>query len=166
MTTGPFELCEWLQASILAELTVCGSDPISTTYPGVGLVAWDDCCGQLVVTPERIYRSVEFPLEDTTDERCDGGMIAVDLLATLVRCVPTLDDRGQAPSAAALSAAHKKVLDDAAIVWRALLADIDPEMDRASINQTFTGGEGGCIAIESRVTIGVPSALWCVDGCP
>ncbi len=165
MRFGPYELCEWLQASILAELDQCGSEPISTTYPGVGLVAWDDCCGQLVVTPERIYRTQEFPLEDTTDARCSAGTIAVDLLASLVRCVPTLDDSGRPPTPAALSAAHKRVLDDAAIIWTAMSCPLDPSMewDRASLSQVFSGGEGGCITIESRVTIGVASELWCLD---
>lgn len=161
---GPYELCEWLQAAILAELDCCGSAPVTTTYPGVGLVAWDDCCGQLVVTPERIYRSQIFPQEDTTDERCYDGTVAVALLATLVRCVPTVDDLGNAPSPEALSKAHKAVLDDAAIVWRALVGPLlDPEWDRSTVSQNFVGSEGGCIAIESRVVIGVPSVQWCLE---
>lgn len=158
---GPYELCEWLRAQIIADLAACGSEPVSTTYPGVGLVAWDDCCGQLVVSPDRIYRTQQFPLEDTTDERCSGGAIAVSLLATLVRCVPGPDDRGNPPKPAALSAAHKVVLDDAAIVWGSISAPINPEWSRASLSQTFVGNEGGCVAIESRVTIGVESELWC-----
>ena len=125
---GPYELCEWLRSSIEADLIACGSEPITNTYNGVGLIAWDDCCGQLVVTPERIYRSQEFPNEDTTDERCHAGTIAVTLLASLVRCVPS------------------------------------PEWDRAALSQTFVGNQGGCIAIESRVTIGVQSEDWCT-GC-
>ena len=101
---GPFELCEWLRSSIEADLAACGSEPVTTTYSGVGLIAWDDCCGQLVVAPERIFRSVDFPSEDTTDERCYAGSIAVTLLASLVRCVPSPDDRGNAPKPAALAA--------------------------------------------------------------
>lgn len=160
---GPYELCEWLQAAILADLATCNRDDVTTTYPGVGLVAWDDCCGQLVVTPERIYRTQAFPTEDTTDERCYGGTIAVDLLATLVRCVPVPDDMGNPPSATALGEAHKRVLDDAAVIWQTMSGEIDPEWSRASLSQTFTGGEGGCIAIESRMTLGIDADLWCVE---
>lgn len=160
---SPYDLCEWLQAAILGELDACSSTPVTTTYVGVGLVAWDDCCGQLVVTPERVYRTEAFPAEDTTDETCAAGTIAVSLLATLVRCVPTPDDRGNSPTPKALADAHRAVLDDAAIMWRAMSGEIDPEWDRASLSQTFVGGEGGCIAIESRVTIGVESELWCSD---
>lgn len=165
MTTpiGPYELCEWLQAGILAELQACNRGPVTTTYPGVGLVAWDDCCGQLVVTPERIYRSEIFPQEAITDEQCDAGDIAVAMVATLVRCVPTPDDRGHLPTAAALAAAHKIVLDDAAVVWAAMSAPINPEWSRAALSQQFTGGQGGCIAIDTRVIIGVSSDLWCLD---
>ncbi len=163
---GPYELCEWLRSAVEADLLACGSDPVTTTYPGVGLVAWDDCCGQLVVSPERIYRSVEFPLEDTTDERCTGGTIAVAMVVTLVRCVPGPDDMGNAPKAAALSAAHKVVLDDAAIVWRSVSGPLgSDEWDRAAVSQVFVGNEGGCVAIETRVTIGIESELWC-DDCP
>lgn len=162
-TFGPYELCEWMQASILGEHERCGRDPVTTTYPGVGLVAWDDCCGQLVVSPERIFRSVEFPTEDTTDEKCHAGMIAVDLVASLVRCVPVPNDRGTPPSAAELGAAHKAILDDAAIVWQAVSVPLDPEWERAGLSQTFGGGEGGCISIETRVTIGVDLSLWCFD---
>lgn len=164
-TYGPYELCEWLQASILGQLDRCDREPVTVTYPGVGLVAWDDCCGQLVVTPERIYRTMEFPVEDTTDERCYGGTIAVSLLATLVRCVPVPDDSGRPPKPAALAAAHKIVLDDAAVVWRAMSGPLEPDLEweRAGLSQSFVGAEGGCIAIESRVTIGVESEQWCLD---
>jgi hypothetical protein len=158
---GPFELCEWLRSSIEADLLACGSEPVTTTYSGVGLIAWDDCCGQLVVAPERIFRSVDFPAEDTTDERCYAGSIAVTLLASLVRCVPSPDDRGNAPKPAALAAAHKAILDDAAIVWQSMNGAIDPEWDRAGLSQTFVGNQGGCVAIESRVTIGVEATNWC-----
>jgi hypothetical protein len=161
---SPYELCEWLRSAIHADLLACGADEVTTTYPGVGLVAWDDCCGQLVVSPERIYRSQEFPLEDTTDERC-GLWIAVALTATLVRCVPGPDDRGTPPSATVLAEAHKSILDDAAIVWRSMTGPLDPDWERSSVSQTFVGNEGGCIAIESRVVIGVPQSEWCVEGC-
>lgn len=161
---GPYELCEWLQAAIIAELDACGRDAPTTTYPGVGLIAWDDCCGQLVVSPERIYRTQVFPQEDTTDERCSGGTVAVDLLASLVRCVPSPDDRGRAPSATALAAAHKLILDDAAVCWQAMAGSLPDEWERAAISQTFAGNEGGCVAIENRITIGIASELWCI-GC-
>lgn len=165
MSYTQFDLCEWLLGGILAELDACSSEPITTAYSGAGLVAWDDCCGQLVVTPERVYRTQEFPIEDTTDERCSGGTIAVQLLATLVRCVPSPDDSGNPPNSAALSAAHKRILDDGAICWQAMSSPLDPDLEweRAGLAQTIVGGEGGCIAIESRVTIGVEANVWCVD---
>ena len=163
MTFGPFELCEYVQSSILAALDDCGRGAVTTTYPGVGLIAWDDCCGQLVVSPERIYRSDVFPSEATTDERCNAGTIVVDILASLVRCVPVPGDTGRPPTASALSAAHKVILDDAGVVWSAVSAPlpVENEWERSSISQSFAGGEGGCISIETRLTIGVESERWC-----
>ena len=162
---GPYEVCEWFLTGSLSELERCGSDPITTAYVGVGLAAWDDCCGQLVVTPERMYRSVEFPSEDTTDDRCDGATIAIEVVATLVRCVPTLDDYGKPPSAAALTAAHKRVLDDAAILWRSFTAPLPVEFEwsRGNVRQSAIDTTGGCVAVETRATIGVESATWCLD---
>lgn len=152
-----FEVAEYWRAVVLAALDVSGADPVTTTYTGVGLVAWDDCCGQLVMTPERVYRSVQFPLEAVEPERCWTGHEAVELLCTLVRCVPVPDDRGRAPSPAALSAAHAKVLADAQTVWCAMSSEIpaDREWERSTLRQTFVGGLGGCISVETRMTVGV-----------
>jgi hypothetical protein len=81
----------------------------------------------------------------------------------LVRCVPSPDDRGNAPKPEALAAAHKAILDDAAIVWQSMASALPPEWewDRSSLSQSFIGNEGGCVAIESRVTIGVDADSWC-----
>ena len=164
-TYGPFELCEWMRGLILAELDECARPAITTTYSGVGIVAWDDCCGQLVVSPERIYRTTTFPGETAEPEYCCfGGTIAVPLLATLVRCVPVPDDRGRPPKADALAAAHKAILDDAAVVWQAVSRPAMPnEWERAIVSQSFIGAEGGCISIETRLTVGVEAAQWCTE---
>lgn len=159
---GPYELCETWRLMILDAMTAAARPTISTSYAGVGLIAWDDICGQLVVAPERIYRSSIFPTEDSSIEQCYAGTIAVTLVCSLVRCVPTLDNNGRAPSAGSLAAAHKSVLDDAAVIWRAVnLPVLDDEQERALVAQDFVGGEGGAIAIETRWTIGVESSLWC-----
>ena len=165
VSTGPYEVAEFFLAACLAELDACGSDPITTAYCGVGLPAWDDCCGQLVVTPDNIFRSTTFPQEDTTDDRCDGATIAVEISAMLLRCVPTMDDRGRAPAASVLAAAHKRVLDDAGIMWAAMTAPlpVDFEWDRGNVRQSVVSPTGGCVAIETRCLIGVASAQWCVD---
>lgn len=167
VAVGPNEVCESVRAVVLARLEACGSEPITTSYSGVGLIAVDDCCGQLVVAPERVFRSEEFPLEATTDERCGAATVGIEMLVTLARCVPSPDDRGRAPSAAELSLAHKQILDDAAIVWAAVTdaSVLDVEWDRAGVSQTFSGNEGGCVSIDTRLVVGISAAQWCLDGC-
>jgi hypothetical protein len=161
--SGPFEVCEFVRAGIEADLIECGRQPVTTTYPGVGIVPWDDCCGQLVVGPERIFRTVSFPTEVATDEQCYGGDIAVSLLVTLVRCIPVPSSKGRVPTAAAIAAAHKNLLDDAAVVWKSVTAPypVEYEWERALVDQQFVGASGGCIAVETRLTVGVSAEQWC-----
>jgi hypothetical protein len=117
----------------------------------------------LVVGPERIYRSVEFPNESNGPEYCDKGDLTLDLVAVLVRCVPVVTDRGQAPSGADLNAAYTSILEDAAIVWNAIdCADLPLDSMRANLSQTFVGAQGGCIGVETRVTIGLSQKVWSI----
>ena len=165
VTFGPYQVAEWFLAASLGDLAACGSDPITTAYVGAGLAPWDDCCGQLVVTPESMFRSSAFPAESATDDHCDGATIAIGIVATLVRCVPTLSDSGKGPSAEQINVAHKKVLDDAAIMWRAFTSPmpVENEWDRAQVRQVIIDTTGGCVAIETRCIIGVESSRWCVN---
>lgn len=163
MPFGPFELCEYWRTLILAEMTADARRTITTTYSGAGVVSFDDPCGQLVVSPERIFRYVVFPIEATDEEQCNQGHIAVDLLCTLVRCVPVMDDRGRPPAPAALSLANANVLADSQSIWEAVSNPIPvaKEWSRALVDQTFIGGDGGAIAVETRWTIGLEEAVWC-----
>ena len=133
---------------------------IQRAYVAAGSIAWDDCCGMLVVAPERIYRSQTFPTELTGPEDCIGGFIVVDLVAILVRCVPTVDDRGRAPSGHALDAAYKDLLEDAAVAWNSVLCCDWEDWERGSVSQTFVGADGGCVAVETRVTFGLEQQRW------
>lgn len=77
-----------------------------------GASAWDGCndlCGardpggQLTVHVARIHPTVAFPLEDRQVQgvrNCAAPTaIAVDLVVTLLRCAPTLDESGCPPPA-------------------------------------------------------------------
>jgi hypothetical protein len=124
----------------------------------------------LVVAPERIYKSATFPTQNADEELCWGGYLTIDLLVLLVRCVPVLDDRGRAPSASALSTAYQRLIDDGAVVYNAVTAALpDREWMRALPTQTYSGAEGGCIAVETRFTIGIPQNEWalcCAEAVP
>lgn len=163
--SSPFSVCEWFRAQACAALETANRDPITTTYAGLGVVAFDDACGQLTVAPELIFRSETFPVESTEQERCGGDTIAMTIVMTLVRCAPTLDDNGRPPSAARLHAGHQAILDDAAICWNVASMPLpSEEWDRAGVRQSFIGAEGGAIAVETRLTLGIPEREWCTDG--
>ncbi len=133
---------------------------IQASYVAAGSIAWDNCCGMLVVAPERIYRSTSFPTEETGPEDCNPGLIVVDVLVLLVRCVPTIDDRGRAPSQSALDDAYRTLLDDAAVVWNSLLCCDYEDWERGSISQVFVGAEGGCVGVETRLPLGIEQQRW------
>lgn len=155
------DVCElWLQR-VKDALEACGSDPIEASYVAAGLIAWDSCCGLLVVGPERVYRSAAFPVEGTTDYVCETSTIVVSIVVLLLRCVPTIDDRGKAPSPAALSAAHGKVLNDAAVIWNTVTGELPEGWQRANVDQGFVGAQGGCIGVETRLSVGLAQDAWC-----
>ena len=158
-------MCEHVLGRVAEALTSCGAQPFQYGL-AAGTVAWDDCCGQLNVAPERIYRTARWPIEGPDENNCYEGEIAVDLVVLLVRCVPTLDDRGNPPTPAALSNAYGLILDDGAIVWNELAhGDWPDDWKWTNEAQTFVGAEGGCIAVETRITVGIDQELWCT-GCP
>ena len=150
-----FDVADYWLGTVHDGLVECDRPAISRTYVAAGEIAWDDCCGMLVVAPERVYRSEVFPTENGDEELCFGGYLVVDLLVLIVRCVPTVDDRGRAPSANALQAAYRTLIEDAAVVWNLVTGPLPDEMVRANVAQTFVGAQGGCIAAETRFTIGL-----------
>lgn len=155
------DIAAWLLATVQNALVDCDREPINRAYVAAGQIAWDDCCGMLVVAPERVFKSARFPEQNADEELCWGGYLAIDFLVLLVRCVPVVDDRGRAPSAAALQSAYKELIEDAAVVYNACISPLPyEEWERALPTQTFVGAEGGCIAVETRLTLGIPQDLW------
>ena len=149
------DVAQWVQQTSLTALADCNREPISLTYVGSGAIAWDDCCGTLVVVPERIYRSTSFPAEDTDEVICFDGLIAIELSVLLLRCVPVVDERGRAPSQNALETAYADLLGDAAVIYNALTSQFPDYWERTNPAQTFIGAQGGCIGVETRFIIGL-----------
>ncbi len=158
MSDDAYGPCSTLLGLVRAGLA--GSAPITTGYVGAGFVAWDDCCGQLVVAPERVYRSERFPVEFAELERCSAGFLVIDVVVLLVRCVPVVDDQGHPPAVAALDGAYAAVLADAATVWQVMAGPLPDNWERAGLNQTFLGAEGGCIGVETRMKVGIDQDVW------
>ena len=165
-TVTPADVCALLLGRIRDALVLCGRD-VQTAYVAAGSVAWDNCCGQLVVAPERVYRTARFPLEGPDENGCFDGLIALDLVVLLLRCVPVIEDDGSVPDDLELSAAYTGILADAAVIWDVLASTQLPEWwERANENQVYVGAEGGCIGVETRVTVGVDAELWCAQCAP
>lgn len=162
LSRSTHDLAQYLLTTVETALVDCGRDPIHLRYVAAGSIAWDDCCGMLVVAPERTFRSVTFPAEATEQELCFGGYLAVEFLVLLVRCVPTVDDRGRAPSQAQLQSAYTGLLEDAAVVYNALTSPIPDYMVRSAVAQSFGGAEGGCISVETRLTLGIEQTQWAI----
>ena len=160
---SPQSVSNWLLCLIDEALVQAGRDTINRAYVAAGQIAWDDCCGMLVVGPERVYRSVQFPSEANGPEYCDKGDLTLDLVVVLVRCVPVVNDRGQAPSSKDLNDSYQSLLEDAAIVWNTIdCADLPSDWQRANLSQSFVGAQGGCIGVETRVTIGLSQKVWSI----
>lgn len=165
LADSPLDVCElWLTRAFDALDACPESDPITVSYVAAGTAAWDTCCGALIVAPERVFRSANFPNEGTTVDDCETGLLAVDVVLLLLRCVPSIDDRGNAPKPDVLSVAYGKTIRDAAVVWNAITGELPEGWERANVDQAFIGAQGGCIGVETRFTIGLPQDEWCPCG--
>ena len=159
------DVCELWLARCRDALAACPeSEPITASYVAAGAVAWDSCCGVLVAAPERVYRSGQFPIEGTTDYVCEDALLVVDVVVLLLRCVPVLDDRGNAPTPQAMNDAYVKVMNDAAIIWNVVTDDMPEGWERANVGQQFVGAQGGCIGVETRLSVGLAQQDWCPCG--
>lgn len=153
-------------------MTVAGIRPAVRLIAVGGLVVDDCCAGQLIVAWERVYRTPLglFPAEAGIDDVCAGGLIAIEMVVRTDRCVPLINDRGQAPPIAEQEAAFAAVSIDAAVVWQAvtslaMLGDDGygfPDWQRAGVSQTPAGPDGGCLGVETRFTLGLSAVDWCL----
>ena len=148
-----------------------------------GQVAWDscgECCGgpadevggQLTVSVARMWSSTHasFPAEDRTvrDGRgCQFPVTAVELVVTLLRCVPGPDDDGVPPSCEELTEAARQLHADAVTVMQAVLCCV-PGTSEVRNGRRFVmgpqrvlGPEGYCGGVEQRVTVELPGCDPC-----
>lgn len=163
--TDAFNACDQVRIIIRDALVACGRPAITTSYVAAGIVPWDDCCGTLTVAPENVFRTGVFPNPGPDPTGCFDGLIAVQMVVLVVRCLPTIDDGGNPPAADDMAAAYRALLLDAAVVWNTIVGLADPDTEVDGPQQTFVGADGGCIAAESRFTVSVDAELWCPPGC-
>ncbi|CAM5301445.1 hypothetical protein BOQ63_012410 [Streptomyces viridifaciens] len=143
-----------------------------------GPLAWDGCndpCGdatggQLTVHVARISATSQFPSEDRAlqgSRNCAPPTAAVELVVTLLRCAPVMDERGCPPACEELADAARTVNVDMATIHSALLCCLPEAAGGRRGPQFYLGPgrllepEGGCMGVEQRVTVALPTC-----GCP
>lgn len=164
MAESPIAVAEVMMGRALAALEADSlSEPVAESYVIVGELAFDECCGVLAAAPTRTFKTVNFPTAATDLTNCDSSLLAVDIVIFLLRCAPVIDAQGNVPTPAEMSAAFTAASHDAAVVLNAMMADMPEGWERASLEQEFDGADGGCIAVATRMTIGLPQTEWCLD---
>jgi len=136
------------------EKTICGCP--DRAFVSAGAVAWDRCCdgGQLWVGVERVFAYDRFPAPATV-VNCMPPL-AADLVVGILRCAPTVNDQGEAPSCDALSASAAQVYEDAYAVVNGVLCCLVPtHKERLFVMgaQRPVGPAGGCVGTELRLTV-------------
>jgi len=138
------------------------SDPISESYTFLGDLAYDDCCGVLAASPLRAFSTINFPQPTTSVTNCNSSLLAVDIIVVLLRCHPVIDPANRIPTTEAQSLSFGGASGDGAIIHNVLLGDLPEGWESAGIEQSTSSVDGGCVAIDTRVTIGLPQSTWCI----
>lgn len=108
-------------------------------------VAWDACCdGQLWVRVVGVRDvTAELGGRSGADGSCAVLAWGVTVGVGVLRCTPSVDDRGRAPSAGEVTGSAEQVLADMAATSRALLCCAPVSRPR-SLAWAPLGPEGGC----------------------
>jgi hypothetical protein len=151
-----------LKDAVLGELT----DAPDRGAVTVGELADDDCeCGTLQVAIQRTFRSSSPPAEASgftagsagAASPCPPPYVVADLAVRMVRCAPGPDERGNAPSVAALDTTAKLVETDAFQIEGAVLCALEELGDGLDgylvSTQPRVGPAGGCVGSELHVSV-------------
>ena len=136
------------------EKTSCGCP--CNAFVAAGAVAWDSCCdgGQMWVGIERVYATGAFP-SPASVITC-SPQLAADLVVGILRCAPTLNDQGEAPSPERLTESAAQVYEDAYAVVQGVLCCLVPTSKARPFVmgiQRPVGPQGGCCGSELRLTV-------------
>lgn len=122
-------------------------------------IAWDDCeCGQLTVHHRTIVPSKRFP-QPIVDEslKCSPPMWAVDVVITVLRCLPDTDDASP-PPCVELGEVAARVDEDIAATLRGVHCTLaGTDVLHLVSNITSLGGEGLCTGFELTVVVSLPN---------
>lgn len=164
LAESPAAVAEVMMQRALTALESCdASEPIVESYVVLGELAWDECCGILAGVPLRTFKTATFPQQVVDVTNCDASLLAVEIAVVLLRCAPVIDAQGNLPSVTDMETSFAGTARDAAVILNAMMDPMPEGWERANLEQTFEGAEGGCIAIDTRMTIGLPQTDWCLD---
>lgn len=138
--------------------------------PGL-LPAWDDCCeGQLYVRMIEAYptagQNAPFPAIDVQQRgvgaHCGFHLLAVHIGLGIIRCAATVDDQGNPPTSAEVTADADALLEDMADLLDVLVCESQgtPGIQALKIDRwTPSGPEGGCAGGEWGAYIALDPCL-------
>lgn len=131
---------------VLAEFAECEAPKFCRVGLVGGNAAWDDCCdcggknGQLWV------RLVDWQPDPDFDQPSPFGCDQPSLLSVgvgVLRCIPTLDEHGNPPSALDEARAAGRLHSDSQIVYNAVMCNIEERYWRGWQTLGYDGGCGG-----------------------
>lgn len=132
-------------------------------FVSIGPPVWDQCCdgGQLAVWLERVYVAANFPASNNTAITCSAPL-AGEYVLQLIRCVPTMDEQGNAPSAEALSDSAQDIYSDLYVAYKAVLCCLAAYKKHRNFvmrDGRFVGPQGGCAGFEIRFAVELPDPI-------
>lgn len=115
--------------------------------------AWDECCdGLLYSTIVEITPGVDSTTQGAASVRCGVHFWIVTASITVVRCVETVDDGGNFPTAETMSAEGEGMLTDAIVVQQALYCT---DGIRGIVRGQPTQEDGACVGFSWTFTMRV-----------
>jgi len=151
------------------------------SYVSLAAPAFDNCCGscgqdeipgQLTVYIADTFPSDAFPSTSVAIDPCKAAVHVISLVTTVVRCVPSVDDNGNAPDPEAIEAAARIAAIDMYAVTKALTCCLTQEplpgkrkrrVQIASAGTAAVPESGGCGAIEIRALVEAANVCSCPE---
>jgi len=162
--SGTFTLAlEAILASVRGKLTQTPSGwPVSAqSYLVPGQLAWDNCeCGLLAIEWQSASYTAVFPTPH--QQLADGckPYLALQLLVTVLRCAPSPNVNGDAPSPQSLQDAAIVNLDDIEALLMGTAQAVQTLDDSNMILQYALGSvnpagpQGGCVGVTQQIFLG------------
>lgn len=150
-------------------LSDAGAEPGRVVLaPGVQEV-WDDCCeGQLYIRVIDVFPTATFPQFDPAQQganlACAIKMLNYHIGLGVVRCAATVNDAGEAPSAAQVSADGSVMVEDLQTLLKVITCKVPlvKGVMKVKVDRwTPKGVQGGCHGGEWGVHLAVDPCLGC-----